>query len=475
MATYETSATLESFRGLMEDGDGRNLSLKYAVQCDNCETTGGYLQPMKDGAPAFTTLPAPIGTLATLYRRYHPTDAEKEVLVAVAGGKLYVKHLGYTDAWVEKKTGLLSDVFDYVAYEKTQDGDDAPTDILLLSNARDGMLCLWGDDLRVTEVATPYKFGVLARHAERIWGSGITDAPDTLCYCTPYDPFDWEQNNDSPADGGGEILQPSWDGDSFVALRTYGQYLLCFKRQRVWCVMGLNPGEYYLKEQFGGGVTAENTACVDGSKVYMLGDEGLLVYDGLEVQPFRQQAVRLTYDRVTRAAAQNACACLYKGKLLLALPVDGSVRNNLVLEYRVSDQSFNVRTGLTVKALLPCRDQLLYTSDETPGQVYRYGAGRTMACEWISGWQDLGAKNVQKSNFVIYLTAGTDGGACQLTIGIETERKYKSKLVLLRDGVPRRVSISNRGRWFRLRIASEPDEQYALHGGVQMMMETDHD
>jgi len=63
----------------------------------------------------------------------------------------------------------------------------------------------------VEAVETPKKFGVITRHAERIWGSGIPSDPDMLVYSAPYDPLDWTANVEQPQDGAGDILQPSWD------------------------------------------------------------------------------------------------------------------------------------------------------------------------------------------------------------------------------------------------------------------------
>lgn len=153
-------------------------------------------------------------------------------------------------------------------------------DVLLLSNAQDGMVCVRGDDMSVTRVETPRKFGVIARYAERIWGGAIEDDPDMLVYSAPFDPFDWSANVEIPEDGAGDILQPSWDGDSFTALMPFGSQLIALKRERVWRILGTDPGEYAFKEQYGGGAAFAGTVAVEGERMLMLGREGLLQYDG---------------------------------------------------------------------------------------------------------------------------------------------------------------------------------------------------
>ncbi len=112
-----------------------------------------------------------------------------------------------------------------MTYEVNTDADgeptEAPIDVLLLTNAEDGMLCVYGNSLEVKAVpimpgGTELRFNVMARHAERIWVTGNPDDPDKLMYSAPYDPFNWIQNDEEPADGAGDVLHPSWDGDSFV-------------------------------------------------------------------------------------------------------------------------------------------------------------------------------------------------------------------------------------------------------------------
>ena len=112
-------------------------------------------------------------------------------------------------------------------YETAKDG--ATVDVLILSNAKDGMVALYGDDLTLEEKTLALgegyanvKFAVLGRYAERIWGTGAEEHPDSLFYSRPYDPFTWTDVPQTPELGGGMIQQPTWDGDSFLSLQTFG-------------------------------------------------------------------------------------------------------------------------------------------------------------------------------------------------------------------------------------------------------------
>jgi len=468
----EATIELKNFAGVNEAGDGWQLPLRFAMSAENVDTTAGVFRPMRKGVKLAGELPAPIGTLARLYRRFHSVESEKEVLIAAAGGSLYYRLLS-GDTWTLIDDGFSTDNFDYVTYETTVEGETV--DILLLTNALDGMYCVYGNDMSIVPVTTPHKFGVLARHAERIWGAGIIGEPDLLVYSTPYDPFNWDANPDDPAEGAGDVQQPSWDGDSFVALRPFGDQLLAIKKHRIWRILGLSPGEYVFKEQFGGGTVEENTVVVYGSAVYMLAKTGLALYDGADVAPYRQDYLWKTMEGLNLSAVSSAYAAMWGRKYLLALPMNESLVNNMIVVHDTLEGTFNFMTGVDVKALLALEDRILYTTNDTPGTVWELGAGEALPVSWESGPQPVTGMNSLKNNFDIYLIVDTPT-AMNLTVGIETERKVKTKEVFVRSGVTtKRITINNSGRWVKISLASETRAAWCLVGGLRVTMELDHD
>lgn len=351
---YSTSFNIQKFSGLNQVGDGYNMNMQYAKEMENVNIEGGSFRPMREGSHLDQTLPGPISTLAYLHRRYglDPTT----LLVAISEGRVYTKKLDQDDAWVQRyphqtiiTDSIVVDVEeplavsdnDWVTYElsiyheydttvtyhlgqrvyhnnkgyrctatnafgawdstKWEELGTDPVDILLFSNATDGMFCLYGDTLDAAPVDTPKPFGVIARYNERIWGTGIDSEPDMLVYSTPYDPFDWEQNNSIPEDGAGDILQPTWDGDSFLALRQLGSSLLAIKRNSIWRISGTNPGEFSMQQMYGGGTINENTVAIYKDYAYMMGEHGLMQYKGSGAFPFQQEMVKdLMRDRLSR-------------------------------------------------------------------------------------------------------------------------------------------------------------------------------
>lgn len=482
-SAYETSVTIPSFAGINQAGDGYNQSMRYAREMENVNVKGGIFSPMREGIRLEQEVPKPIGTLAYLHRRY---SDEGTLLVAISNGAVYTKTLDDDDEWEQQypaaneTSDITVDDCDWVTYEVPPDAESDstdPVDVLLFTNATDGMFMLRGDDLTVSPVETPYKFGVIARFNERIWGSGIAEMPDSLVYSAPYDPTDWELNQEIPEDGAGEIMQPSWDGDRFLAMRQVGNYLLAFKRNAVWRIYGTDPGTYVMQQQFGGGTIQENTVAAADEYAFMLGQNGLMRYDGNGVFPYGQDTIKdIMHDRVNRGYLDKAVAGMRDGVYCLAVPVNGSTFCNAIIEYDTRERTFAFRTGVTVETFLQINERLFYTSATEPGKMFelRDDVGHPLPVIWKSGYQDIGAKHSVKSAFTIYFIAEAET-PCQLYVGIRTEKKLKQKLISVAPGKGIRTHLSNRGRFFRLEIKSLSAAPFTIAGGVQIDMELDPD
>lgn len=517
---YSTSISIGSYSGLFQGSEKFGTSLKYAADGKNFSVLGGVLKSMTDGSVKVPAkLDAPIGTLMLLHRRFTIATLEDypTLFVAAAGNRLYVRGVkddstadgdNIVGGWRIIDESIQNDVFDYVTYEistyYTKDGIrvapgtegatevtcDNPIDIMVMTNATDGMIIIYGDDLSVVRYTVQpdpekpeKKFGVLTRHAERIWGGAIPDQPDMLMYSATYDPLDWAQRSgEALADGAGDIQQPSWDGDSFVALRVYGSYLLAIKRNRIWRVSGTNPSEYYFKEQYGGGALYENTCVVYSDYMFMLGYNCLMVYDGTAVSEFRKEFVKDVLARVNWDAAGCATATMRGTVYCLALPLDGSTINNAILEYDVSEKTFTLRDGVYVSSFLPYEDKLYYTdsrdNDTLPsGRVMVLDdTGNVLPMRYVTAWQDLGYRNVVKSGFEVYLCCDHD---VEVKVGMRTEKKLKERTVSLTANKTKTVRLNAQGRQFRLELEiPTPDVKvtsWALLGNIQISMELDWD
>lgn len=522
---YDADVWIPSFAGLRQAEEIAS-DLRYAMEAENVETVRGVLQPMADPVVLDYSFNAKIETLARFHRRYYTGTGSKDWLVVASGGKLYYKQDGENSfTQLSFPTGVsawTNNVWSYASYEINPAGSSAPVDVLLMSNADDGMIIIKppytattsNPDWKVEKVDTRAdpttgtaadgpKFGIIERYAERIWGCGVKDEPDTLYYSRPYDPENWTdaeqnwstpgQNEEQPEDIAGDIRQPSWDGDSFTGLKSFGSQLIAFKKHRVWRILGTDPGEYTFKEQYGGGTAYPNTACVETERMFMLEDDGLSVYDGLSVTPFKRPYVEDIWKNRMKYFLDQCCAAIYKNRYYLSFPMgtnSGPVTaNNALLVYNIEEDTFLLYKDIYIETLTPTEDYLYATSSSAPGKIlyipydsWEIGECSGKPTRWETPWIDFGRKSIAKGGYEIYFSPEVKNGPVTFRFSIETEKKIKSKNVVVQSTTfkakQQRVRFGGTSRRFRLIIESlstPTSAVWRLIGGIQMVVEIDPD
>ena len=481
---YEGSFTIPTPKGVYQAAGDTNVGPDYAYRAENMRTERGLLATSYGTSRAFPSLGHPIETLARFYRRSRPDDPD--VYVAGANGKLYT----YTEGeagWAERGSGYLSNTWSHVTYEAVREG--ATEDVLILSNALDGMVVIYGSDLtaekKALTIGTEYenvKFAVLSRHAERIWGTGAPGYPDSVFYSRPYDPFDWTRVQETPELGGGMINQPTWDGDEFIALSPFGGYLLAIKRNTVFEIRGTDPSSFTITEAYGtDGPVEARTVVTDRLQTLFLATGGLGVYDGSTIRLLSRDALHETMRMRDERAAHLATACACNHVYYLALYIresegDEPTQNNAVIEFDTERGTFMIRRGIRVKDFFSLGGEVYYTQADSPYEVYRYGdpnargyGDTPMHSVWETAWLDLG-KAYAKSDFVIRFTADADADDVPIEIAVITDRREKAKTILLQsDRRDYRVKIQNRGVRVKLRIQSGAKAAgWRVYGGVQV-------
>lgn len=527
---YDADVWLDGFRGLDQSSE-INGDIRCASEEFNVETPQGVLQPSAGlvelgGEPsAFTD--KKIETIARFHRRWYQGNGSKNWLVCCADGHFYYKQEGSDVEWIEIPlpsgvTAFNCSVWSWVTYEVSVDGVDHPIDILILSNAEDGMIyitppdrpAVWNDYAETKwnaigdtweDVMSPRwtitrntdldkNFGVIERYAERIWGGAIPDNPDMLIYSAPYDPTDWEANAEHPEKGAGDVSQPSWDGDSFTGLKAFGDQLIAFKEHRVWRVYGTNPGEYTFNQQFGGGTAYVNTVAVDVEKLYMVEKDGPCVYDGMSVTPYAREQISSIWRTVNQAALDQMCAVLWQNRYYLAFPTGDSMVNNALLVFDQQERTILFHKDIYIESMLSSPEGLYVTSSTTPGKVYmlKYNSWvekktSGKATRWISPWMDFGYKRIVKGGFDFYFAPEVQDDEVTLTISIQTEKKTKTKTYTVqpltaeqreaeKEHKYKRLHFGGSGRKFRIIIESaEGAKPWRIVGGLHLVVETDPD
>jgi len=541
---YDADVWVREFRGLNQADIEMNPDPRFAAEAENVETIHGVLQPQA----ANVVLDGPgdedhrIETLAVFHRRWYNGPGSASWYVCAAGGKLYQKQVGSEESWAEIDMPLdvesfKSNVWSWVNYEAVIDTDsdeepDTTIDILIMSNADDGMIkvippdtdttwstvkstytwetlkeLIWAkrndDDpsgvldakWTIEEIETPKKFAVIERFAERIWGTGAEGEPDALYYSAVYEPTNWDANTDIPEDGGGEIQQPSWDGDKFFALKRFGDQLLAFKKNKIWRIMGTNPGEFAFNEQYGSGTEYLNTIAVEGERVYMADRNGACIYDGMNTSPYGKDQVELLWRDVNIEALDQMCATMFDRRYYLAYPRRDSTVNNAMLVYDLDEGSILFYPDIYIETFLPADDQLFATTSDLPGKLmwirhdsWKIGEANGNPNKWVTPWMDFGYKRIQKGGFDFYFMPEVQNEAVTFTISVQTEKKKKTKfytckplteeqLAVPKEHRMKRLHFSGTGRKFRVIIEVEGGNvnPWRIVGGLQMVVETDPD
>ena len=524
---YDADVWIREFRGLNQSDVGLNPNPNYAAEEWNLETPDGVLQPEALSTYVVGGLTDRIETAANFYRRWYKGSGSSEWLVAASGGKLWYRQEGSDNYWtdMDMPTGISSfqnNVWSCATYEITENGKTI--DVLLMSNADDGMIMVvppdrpanWADKAEhdwdwvkgftwartksarwaIRTVNTlGKKFGVIARHAERIWGGNIAGEPDTLMYSKPYDPTDWAADVDHPEDGGGDVMQPTWDGTSFTALVSFGDQLLAFKQNRVWRIVGTDPGVFEFREQYGEGSAYGNTIVSDGEKVYMVDTRGMSIYDGMTVSPYNRDAVKELWRNINRDAMDQMAAAVYDQRYYLAFPEGTSAVNNALLIYNFRDGTVLYSKTRYIESFLKTNTKLYAASSQTPGRLFEInydswvtGASRDIATKWVSPWMDLGYKRIQKGGFDLYFIPEVQNEEVTLKFSIQTEKKLKTKTYTVKpltdeqrakpkEHRGKRLHFGGMGRKFRVIIETSAGSTapWRLIGGLQLVVETDPD
>jgi len=543
---YDADIYIPLFKGLYEYGDQMGGDLRYAAELNNVETPAGVLQPApklegvglierSETEEAHTVAAPDFGKL--LYLRTKNGNAyaetvrygngtgfvfsggEYDVYYIAAESKLYcvlligdLKRTGYYENVEYLSTGIGKS---WCTYELSlYDSDPAqgiPEHLIFQGNC---LISTWGSKtLRVfyagltyVTVSVPDTFSYIERFAERIWGCGGSESPDSIFYSRPYDLRDWTQNDEIPEDGGGEIKLPTWDKDQIVALKAFGSYLIVFSKKRAWRISGSDPSNFYITEQYGNGCPYPETIGVLNNRIIMLGDDGLLSYDGEQVAPLKQAETKEFFRTIDWTGTVLPKATVIGNKYILSLcnalmtatrpAQDGG--DDLVysgeykmLVYDAFDDSITVMDTPPILSFcngmpyaltyVPEKDGVAAHNEIVPLEFDSWAAGRItdQPTKWVTPWVTFSRPDIKKGGFEIYFTpeikpekrivdqrytanaTGNDPsqlvteehtGPVTFKITIETEKKAKTKLYTVQPLTAEQIAAGKRYKAKRIHI-----------------------
>lgn len=192
----------------------------------------------------------------------------------------------------------------------------------------------------------PFGMSLLVWHTDRLIGSGVATAPDTVYFSQFLDASLWDRASWSLRVGAGE-------GDPITALVPWTNHnLVVIKQHSVW-VIGCDPTQNVSDFQINRihdriGSFAPKTWCQVGTDLFGLTDSGVRSIKNIiaseqqkEVGPALSDPVGDVIERINPSAVSTSCAFHWKNRYFLAIPIDGSAQPNCVLVFNTLTESWS--------------------------------------------------------------------------------------------------------------------------------------
>lgn len=312
---------------------------------------------------------------------------------------------------------------------------------------------------------------------DRLWIAGDKDNPDRLYFST---------TNTNGADiqdftvplaeeeeinmHGGFIDVRTYDGSKIIGLKKVFNSLVVFKEKSAHKVYGSSPSNYQMVDLFNSnGAIANRSICTGTNGCFFLNSDGIYYYDGTNTNLISQKIQKII-KRMNVNYANNSVGIYYDNKYYLAIPVDGSESNNLLIEYNVNLKSFTTYDVGDITQFLEWNNKLYIVSGSKILELFN--GTKCLPLYWETPYFDFDSKNTRKLSNYIYFRASGEG---KIRFELETERKTKILEVdITGEEKFYRKKLKNKGRMFKLRISNVDNSKFTLTA-PQLFVEADED
>jgi hypothetical protein len=144
------------------------------------------------------------------------------------------------------------------------------------------------------------------------------------------------------------------DGDYITGMKSYSTRLYIFKKHSFHALNGDSPTNFFLQEisaQYG--CFNNRCAVIYDDILIFLDQKGVMMWNGASLSNISQK-IQPLIDRINYSVALNT-ACVEHDKLrnqiLIAVPIDGSSTNNILLVYDYLVGAWTTYKGLSISAL----------------------------------------------------------------------------------------------------------------------------
>nr|WP_122012371.1 hypothetical protein [Maliibacterium massiliense] len=435
------------FSGGLDNGsDSAYLPLGRARSMNHCAIQYGSLR-RADGMQRILHTDASIRTLM----KFYPGLARGTLLYATDRGVFMRREDGTSQTIL---SAAESGIYDYIGY---QVGD---TDILIMTNGQ-GPMRKW-DGTTLSPISAAPKAVAIQLHRERVWVIPA-DNPIAVQCSDDLNPENW----DLTLEAGALILLPTWDGTRNTGLKVAFDDILVTKERSIWKIWGTDPSNYQVSPVFNGrGALANRSLVMCDNVMPFLSGDAVMVYDGVHAQSLHSHRIEGYLKRINSAYVKDAAATYYNQTYYLAVPLDASSVNNVVLMYHFPTQAWSAREGVVVNDFLEM-DGALYTCDDA-GNIYAFDTGDTLDGFPIPAMWQSGVLGAQEPELVMDLRkiratlSGTEGGKLAVYYKLDGAREHCTYLPLHAQLCTVEVPIWGRGRLLELRIENVAGADFNL-------------
>ena len=319
----------------------------------------------------------------------------------------------------------------------------------------------------------------LTLHKTRLWTGGVKDENSMVFYSDSSNIDLWEGSIDpSVADlvGGGMVSINTWDGGDIIGIKSLFDDVVVFKHHSVFRIFGTYPGNFQTIQVFDtvDGEILESTIAVLENMVLWTSTKGIHAFNGVNTTLISSKLGSL-FKTLNLASVSRSVATIHDRRYILSIPVNGSERNNLVIEYDLDTEAFTTRTDINADCFCEVDDKLLFTNDG--GAIFEYDKGHTLNGKpihmiWQSGFNSFGEQQARKILNRVYFTARGDG---EVSLTSKSERKsVNKKLPLSKEVSFFRERLRNKGRYLQFTVENT-NGGYLELSQFQFMLDLDYD
>lgn len=354
------------------DDDEYSLNANSARLCYNTKTDGGALingngfeELILPASRVFQILTrklnySPDYIVKKIWRyAYYSEDNEREDYMIVAFGSDYKLYYSNMFAGYKELKPLSDYVFETepTAMSFRIDGRD----VIGFVSPDDPMLVWYCDDYPY-QVSTTPKFMSLCYHNNRLFAIE-KDNSNLVRYSSKRNPLDWTAT--ILETGAGSVELNDYKGklrnlislaDNLYIFRDFGiSRISTFTSKSNYNAVNIYSSSCKIYC---------STACVCGSSVYFLAEDGLYYFDGYNVYNTNIKFMSL----IKNVNQDNANTCYHNGNLYIACKLnfnDNNVIgaeneeeciNNALIEYNISTKTYNITRGVDISCMLSAKD-----------------------------------------------------------------------------------------------------------------------